>query len=358
MAEGKQLGKGVKIALAVVGVAAVGALLWWLSTIITPDELQIWFRGCGVWAPLAYIFVLVIAPIGFMPVAPLALMSGLLFGLWWGYLYTIIGCLLNCALMYWMTQHLGKEKIRRFLEKRLSPQWLARIQSLEGRTGFIFLIILRLTALIPYNVINYAFGLTNMKFRDFMLASALGILPDMLIYVNMGDKALDITSGEFWLALAFLGLFMILSIVLMWWFFPRSKGEITFTPLPGEADAGALPDADPLEADELEWLVLTGAGTRPANPTAGVLEALQAAWGGTHQHVWERFASSNNAPRWIRIINRHGDEYMVPVMDGLDEAEETGEAAGEALPQTPHGPQVAAEMTGVDGEKMMEEVAD
>ncbi|MBR3257478.1 MAG: hypothetical protein IKF96_00655, partial [Eggerthellaceae bacterium] len=80
MAEGTQLGKGAKIAIAVVCIAAIGALLYWLSTIITPDELQGWLRGCGVWAPLAYVLIVVIFPIIFMPVAPLAMMSGLLFG--------------------------------------------------------------------------------------------------------------------------------------------------------------------------------------------------------------------------------------------------------------------------------------
>ena len=315
--------KPLKWTIALVGVAAVGALLWWLSTIITPDELQTWFRGCGVWAPLAYIFVVVISPILFMPVAPLAMMSGLLFGLWLGYLYTLIGCVLNCAVMYWMTQHLGKVKIRRFLEKRLSPAWLARIQSLEGRTGFIFLIILRLTALIPYNVINYAFGLTNMKFRDFMLASLIGIVPDMLVYVNMGDKALDITSGEFWLALMFLGLFLILSVGLMWWFFPRSKGEITFTPLPGEEVDGTLPLADPLEVDELEWLVTTGAGTRAPNPTAGVREVLHEAWVDSQQRMESMRGIPLFGGRWVRFTNRHGEELTVHLKDGLDDADDS-----------------------------------
>ena len=262
-----------KVAIIAVAAIAVGLLLWWLSTLITPDELQAWIRGFGAWAPLAYIFLIVVLPIFFMPVAPLAMMGGLLFGLWRGYLYTIAGCVINCALMYWMTQRLGKDRIQRFLQNRLSPQWLARIKSLEGRTGFFFLIVLRLTALIPYNVINYAFGLTNMKFKDFMLASIIGIVPDMLIYVNMGDKALDITSPDFWLAFALLAIFIIASLVLMWWFFPRSKGEIAFTPLPGEEDAGALPAADPLEPEQLQWL-MTGAGTRAPSLGAGVREAL------------------------------------------------------------------------------------
>ena len=317
--------KPLKWTLIVLGLAAAGGLLWWLGTLITPDELQAWFRGWGVWAPLAYIVFVVIAPIIFMPVAPLAMMSGLLFGLWWGYLYTIIGCSLNCALMYWMTQHLGKAKVQRFLEKRLTPAWLARIESLEGRTGFIFLIILRLTALIPYNVINYAFGLTNMKFRDFMLASLIGIIPDMLIYVNMGDKALDITSGEFWLALFFLVLFLVASIALMWWFFPRSKGEIAFTPLPGEEDAGTLPDADPLEADTLEWLVTTGAGTRAPNPTAGVREALEEAWNDSQQRLAALRALMLKGKRWMRFTDRSGEECMLPVMYGFDEEPQPGE---------------------------------
>ncbi len=271
----KKLALWQKIAIGAVALAVIIALLSWLSTLITPDELQAWLRGWGVWTPLVYIVLVIVTPIFFVPLAPLAMMSGLLFGLWRGFAYTMVGAIINCNIMYLMTQRLGKARVQAFLSSRLSPAWLARIESLEGRTGVIFLFILRVTALIPYNVINYAFGLTNMKYRDYMLASIAGIIPPMLIYANMGDKALDITSPDFWMAFAMLALLLVLSAVLLWWFFPRSKsaGDVKFTPLPGEPGGAKLPDVTDLNAEELEW-TLSGAGTWRPPSVAGVREAL------------------------------------------------------------------------------------
>lgn len=264
-----------KIAIGAVALVVLGALLWWLSTLITPDELQAWLRGWGVWTPLVYVLLVIILPIFFVPLAPLAMVSGLLFGLWRGFAYTIVGAILNCTIMYWMTQRLGKDRVQAFLANRLSPAWLSRIESLEGRTGLVFLFILRVTALIPYNVINYAFGLTNMKYKDYMLASIAGIMPPMLIYANMGDKALDITSPDFWMAFAMLALLLVLSAVILWMYFPRSKsqGDVKFTPLPGEPGGAKLPDVTDLNSEEVEW-TLTGAGTWMPPSTAGVREAF------------------------------------------------------------------------------------
>jgi len=68
--------------------------------------------------------------------------------------------------------------------------------------------MLRLIPAVPYNLINYAFGLSAMSYPTYILASALGIIPGTFVFINIGDKALDITSPDFWLAIGLLVLLL------------------------------------------------------------------------------------------------------------------------------------------------------
>ena len=158
-------------------------------------------------------------------VAVLALAGGVLFGLWWGGLYTFLGAILNCSLMFWMARNLGRAQIEALIAKKLSPSWQEKIRSLEGRTGFLVLILLRLIPAVPYNLINYAFGLTAMPFRTYLAASAIGIIPGTLAFINIGDKALDITSPDFWIALGLLGALLLATALLGKAIFPKEKKE-------------------------------------------------------------------------------------------------------------------------------------
>ena len=72
-------------------------LTWWLSTLLTPQELQSLLSVLGTAAPLAYMGLWVLLPAFFFPVPVLALAGGLLFGLFWGSVYTFIGAILNCS---------------------------------------------------------------------------------------------------------------------------------------------------------------------------------------------------------------------------------------------------------------------
>ena len=61
---------------------------------------------------------------------------------------------------------------------------------------------------MPYNLINYAFGLTDISFGAYMLASGLGIIPGTFVFINIGDKAQQTASPAFWIALGLLGGFV------------------------------------------------------------------------------------------------------------------------------------------------------
>ena len=193
--------KHKKTAVLLVLLIALAALTWKLSTWLTPQQLQQALQQTGGWAPVLYIGLFILLPTFFFPVAVLALAGGLLFGLWWGSVYTFIGAVLNCALMFLLARYVGRSQVQRLVEQKLSPQWQRRLQMADGKEGFLLLIILRLIPAVPYNLINYTFGLTGISFSSYLLASAIGIIPGTFAFINIGDKTLEAGSPSFWIAI-------------------------------------------------------------------------------------------------------------------------------------------------------------
>lgn len=215
--------KHKKTAVLLVLLIALAALTWKLSTWLTPQQLQQALQQTGGWAPVLYIGLFVLLPAFFFPVAVLALAGGLLFGLWWGSVYTFIGAVLNCALMFLLARYVGRSQVQRLVEQKLSPQWQRRLQIADGKEGFLLLIILRLIPAVPYNLINYTFGLTGISFSSYLLASAIGIIPGTFAFINIGDKTLEAGSPSFWIAIGLLVLLLAVTGLLGKKLFPGQK---------------------------------------------------------------------------------------------------------------------------------------
>ena len=215
--------KHKKTAVLLVLLIALAALTWKLSTWLTPQQLQQVLQQTGSWAPVLYIGLFVLLPAFFFPVAVLALAGGLLFGLWWGSVYTFIGAVLNCALMFLLARYVGRSQVQRLVEQKLSPQWQRRLQMADGKEGFLLLIILRLIPAVPYNLINYTFGLTGISFSSYLLASAIGIIPGTFAFINIGDKTLEAGSPSFWIAIGLLVLLLVVTGLLGKKLFPGQK---------------------------------------------------------------------------------------------------------------------------------------
>lgn len=215
--------KHKKTAVLLVLLIALAALTWKLSTWLTPQQLQQVLQQTGSWAPVLYIGLFVLLPAFFFPVAVLALAGGLLFGLWWGSVYTFIGAVLNCAMMFLLARYVGRSQVQRLVEQKLSPQWQRRLQMADGKEGFLLLIILRLIPAVPYNLINYTFGLTGISFSSYLLASAIGIIPGTFAFINIGDKTLEAGSPSFWIAIGLLVLLLALTGLLGKKLFPGQK---------------------------------------------------------------------------------------------------------------------------------------
>ena len=195
----------------------------------SPGALQARLTPQGPWAPAGYVLLFTLLPAVFFPVAVLALAGGLLFGLVRGSLYTFLGAMLNCTFMFLLSRRFGRARVEGYIRQKLPAVWQARLRRAGGRQGFWLLVLLRLIPAVPYNLINYAFGLTGMGLSRYLLASAIGIIPGTLAFINIGDKALDPASPAFWAAVGLLVLLLAVTALLGRRLFPDTteNGEET-----------------------------------------------------------------------------------------------------------------------------------
>ena len=116
--------------------------------------------------------------------------------------------------MFLLANILAKDMVSKYLEDKLPDKWWDRFQSADGKEGFLIVLICRLIPIMPYNVINYVSGLTKIRFSNYFLATLIGIFPGTVIFLNVGDKILDVKSPEFIMSIVFVVILTVVSVVL------------------------------------------------------------------------------------------------------------------------------------------------
>ena len=162
----------------------------------------------ATWAPLLLfgLFV-VLAPVG-LPMTPLIIASGVVFGPWLGALYNVIGCLTGAAVSYWLARLMGRDFVRRVAGKRLK-----RIETMMRRRGFWGLVGVRFLP-VPSGGNSAPPG--GPPLPTFMLTAALGLTPSMFVYTNFASTLFEVARGgdrsNLWKPAAALATVMVVSV--------------------------------------------------------------------------------------------------------------------------------------------------
>jgi uncharacterized membrane protein YdjX (TVP38/TMEM64 family) len=170
--------------------AAAGALLLWQG-LFSAAELERLVERCGVWAPASYLALYLVAPVLLLPGAPLAIAGGALFGPLEGATYALFGATGGAALAFSVARRLA----RPWVEQRVGGQ-LARIQAGVEAAGWRFVLLARASPLVPYNLLNYALGLTRIGLVPYTLATAAGIVPVLAGYALLGHAGRAALEGQ------------------------------------------------------------------------------------------------------------------------------------------------------------------
>jgi uncharacterized membrane protein YdjX (TVP38/TMEM64 family) len=149
-----------------------------------------WVQSLGVWGPIVFIFGYVVATVAFVPGVILTLAAGAIFGLGFGVLYVFIAAVLGSSAAFLVARYVA----RRAIEQRLAGSArFAAIDRAVGAQGRRIVFLMRLSPVFPFNLLNYALGLTRVRYVDFLVAS-IGMLPGTLLYVYYGKLAGDVAA--------------------------------------------------------------------------------------------------------------------------------------------------------------------
>jgi uncharacterized membrane protein YdjX (TVP38/TMEM64 family) len=137
------------------------------------------------WAPIAFVAGYMIAiAFGFSGLV-LTLAGGAIFGFWWGALLNTLGANGGATAAFWLARWLGRDGLQSLLGGRL-----AGIDRISHQLGFAWLLRLRLIPIVPFNLLNFACGLTALPWRTYAAATAIGIMPGTLVYTFFADAIL------------------------------------------------------------------------------------------------------------------------------------------------------------------------
>jgi uncharacterized membrane protein YdjX (TVP38/TMEM64 family)/rhodanese-related sulfurtransferase len=144
----------------------------------------------GAWAPLAYMGLYVIATVLFLPGSLLGLAGGALFGPVWGAIYTLIGATVGATLAFLAARYIASDWVRAKAGGRLKQL----IEGVEAE-GWRFVAFTRLVPLFPFNLLNYALGLTRIGLIPYVLASLVCMAPGTIAYTYLGYAGREAVAG-------------------------------------------------------------------------------------------------------------------------------------------------------------------
>lgn len=173
------------------------------------EDIKEYINSYGNLAPIVFIIMFTLVPLTLFPDAVLALAGGMIFGLYKGFIFIMIGAICGATLSFYISRFLGKGSISKFIKKDINC-----FKNGIEKKGFLIILLLRLIPLLPFDVISYGAGITKIKYKDFICATALGIIPGVLIYANLGEKSSTFGSSDFYIAVSLLILLFISSYFL------------------------------------------------------------------------------------------------------------------------------------------------
>jgi uncharacterized membrane protein YdjX (TVP38/TMEM64 family) len=182
--------KTLRIALLLL--AAVALLLLGRALGGYVEPFRRWVEGLGVLGPLVFVLGYAAAVVAFVPGSALTLAAGAIFGVAKGTALVFVAAVLGSAAAFLIARYFARGAVERRIAG--SAQFAA-IDRAIGREGRKIAFLLRLSPAIPFTLLNYALGLTRIRFADALIAS-LGMLPGTLLYVYLGSVAGDAASAS------------------------------------------------------------------------------------------------------------------------------------------------------------------
>ena len=155
-----------------------------------------WVQGAGLWGALLFGLAYIPAAVLFVPASVLTLGAGFVFGVAKGTVIVSLGSTAGAAAAFIVARTAGHDWVAGRMARHPAVDAIGRAVESEA---FKVVFLTRLSPLFPFNLLNYAFGLSSVPFKTYVLASWIGMLPGTLMYIYLGSAARSVAallSGE------------------------------------------------------------------------------------------------------------------------------------------------------------------
>jgi uncharacterized membrane protein YdjX (TVP38/TMEM64 family) len=175
-------------AISIIGVAVLIASSWLPASVWLRSALAFVDR-LGAWGPIALGLLYVLATVMLVPGFILTLGAGALFGVFTGTLTVSTAATAGATSAFLIARYAARNAVARRIAGNRRFESIDRAVAVNG---WKIVLLTRLSPVFPFNVLNYAFGLTNVSLRDYVIASWIGMLPATVMYVYIGSLAASI----------------------------------------------------------------------------------------------------------------------------------------------------------------------
>ena len=177
--------------LSVVGViSGIAFVIFLTQTLLAPlIERATWFPENGMLGIVAWLLLYTILALLIAPASLHKFISGVLFGFWGGWIIAFVGAFLGAILPFWLT----KKYLYGWVDEKMQGKPTFRaLKKAVSEDGLRCVFLTRVSLVIPYPVLNYGFGLTDVTWKDYLWGSTGMIVPSAL-YAYWGSKAADLS---------------------------------------------------------------------------------------------------------------------------------------------------------------------
>ncbi len=145
-----------------------------------------WVEQLGFAGPVIFISIYIVACVLFIPGSALTLGAGAIFGVVKGSIFVSVGSTLGATAAFLVGRYVARDWVARKIAKNAK---FAAVDQAVGNEGWIIVGLTRLSPVFPFSLLNYAYGLTKVSLRDYVVASWIGMMPGTVMYVYIGSLA-------------------------------------------------------------------------------------------------------------------------------------------------------------------------
>lgn len=183
------------------------------------NSLRAYIRSCGKLAAVVFIGIFTLRTL--FPVIPYSFMvvlGGSVFGPRFGFLFSMVAVAFSAAFAFYLSRFLGREVMEKFLHRGK----LKDIGSKVEKHGFKMIFFMRISSIFHFDLLGFLAGMTKMKFRDYILATVIAMLPETFILNYLGNSIRHPFSPKFIIAVVAIVIMIALSIVIKKYYFDKN----------------------------------------------------------------------------------------------------------------------------------------